>query len=180
MPGNEWNDLATREPAVQLTSGFNRGHISKLTLDALRWNKWFDIEGCCLQLLDPCCLIGMIRSDRFADSKKYFSYPKRSVLVLKSPNVAFSLIHSISYLHSSMQWRHDWSFDDVTADLSTELPDFALVLRVHRRPDRTLEDVGKLLRVGENPDDPEAGRGVRVFKNLELVGLRGGSRAPDL
>ena len=107
-------------------------------------------------------------------------FPKRSVLVLKSPNVAFSLIHSISYLHSSMQWRHDWSFDDVTADLSTGLPDFALVLRVHRGPDRTLEDVGKLLRVGENPDDPEAGRGVRVFQNLELVGLRGGSRAPDL
>ena len=72
------------------------------------------------------------------------------------------------------------SRDDVTADSSTGLPDLALVLRVHGGSDWTPEDVGELLGVGQHPDHPEPGGGVRVFQDLELVGLRGGSGAPDL
>lgn len=52
-----------------------------------------------------------------------------------------------------------------------QLPDFALLCRVHKCAGRALEHGREFGHVGQRPDDPVAGWRVRVIKNLQVKGL---------
>ena len=59
-------------------------------------------------------------------------------------------------------------------------PDFTFVFGVHPGIEWAFKGLGKLLRVGQDADDPEFGGRMRILQQLQLLGLRSGLRAPNL
>ena len=60
------------------------------------------------------------------------------------------------------------------------LPDLAATPGVHGRPDRTLEVMSEVLRVGQRADDSVPGRTVGVRHQTLVSALWGPHRAPHL